>query len=192
MLTIINENDREMTYSSTGFNVYIDGRKKYYGRLKDALKKFGWFEAASMLGEDVELSLREKMKELLPEKVRVKWSFEGVAGPYEAETYPHHRGVTLNLTAFTDSHLAKSPTTSSTVFPSTHAQAAMRMVAMDVESRAFKDGPFASENELMEFIRSRLDLVSTAMTTFTPIEGKGSTSVDDEDDDSEDDGQEAA
>lgn len=190
-MIVINENDREINVGSTGFHLFVDGRKKYYGRLRDALKRYGWTEASRILEDEAQPYLQEVAQELFPKKVRVKWPFEGVAGPYEAETYPHHRGVILNLTAFTDSHLAKSPTTSSTVFPGTHAQAGVGMVVMDVQSRAFKDGPFTSEAELIEFIRTRLDLVKSAMATFTEIDGKGGSSSDD--DDSEDgDDQEAA
>lgn len=180
-MIVINENDRELTVGGTGFNMLVEGRKKYYGRFKDALKKFGWNESANLLAEEAQPYLHETVKELFPEKVRVKWAYEGIAGPCDAETYPHHRGVTLNLTAFTDSHLAKSPTTSSTVFPGTHAQAGVGMVVMDVQSRVFKDGPFTTEGELVEFIRDRLELVKTAMSGFSEIGGKSDPSDDNED-----------
>lgn len=192
-MIVINENDREINVGSTGFHLFVDGRKKYFGRFRDALKRYGWEEAAKILAEEAQPFLHETAQELFPKKVRVKWPFEGIAGPYEAETYPHHRGVILNLTAFTDSHLAKSPTTSSTVFPGTHAQAGVSMVVMDVQSRAFKDGPFTSENELIEFIRARLDLVKAAMAKFTEIDGKGGSSDDEDEGDGEDsEDQEAA
>lgn len=192
-MIIINENGREMNVGSTGFHFLVENRKKYHGRLKDALKKYGWEQAAALLSEESESHLKEVTQELFPKKVRVTWNFDGVAGPYSAETYPHHRGVILNLTAFTDSHLAKSPTTSSTVFPSTHAQAGLGMIAMDVQSRAFQDGAFTSEEELIEFIRNRLDLVKSAMHDFTVIDGKGESSSDDDDEDGDEgEDQEAA
>lgn len=185
MLTIIRENDREMTYSSTGFNLYIDGRKKYFGRLNDALKRFGWGAAAVFLHGEEEIALKEHLKQTYPEKVRVRWSMEGIAGPYECETVPHHRGTALTLTSFTDSHLAKSPTTTSSCFPATHAQAAMKMLIMDVESKAFRDGPFSSEEEMLGFMKERFSAIKKAAEVFTPIDGKDLSESEDEDNESE-------
>ena len=64
---------------------------------------------------------------------------------------------------------------------------------MDIQSRAFQDGPFTSEGEIIDFIRGRLDMLKAAMHEFTVIDGKGESSSDDDDEDGDEgEDQEAA
>lgn len=187
-MIVINDNGREMTVGNRGINLEVDGRKKYYIQMHFALKAFGWQAASDLLEGTALEDFKSFCGEIHPNRQRIAWTFDGIAGVYRSTTYPQNRGVILDLVTFTDSHLAKSETTGSTIFPSTHAQAAVRMVVTDIQSKAFKDGAFVSEEELIGFIHERLALVKEAMKTFEVVEGQDDSSEveeDSSDDDSE-------
>lgn len=185
-MIVINENGRELTVGSRGYNLEIAGRKKYFGLISHAVDRFGWNTASELLKSTIENELKDFSSEIYPKKTRISWEFNGIAGKYRSTTYPHNRGVILDLVAFTDSHLAKSETTSNTVFPSTHAQSAVRMIAQDIESKAFKDGAFETEEALVAFIKEREAMIRKAMMAFTLVEG-GNEEASDEDRESDED-----
>lgn len=184
-MLIVNDNGRELTVGSRGYNIYLNGRKKYYGRMYDALKRFGWIKAHEALTIDAPERLKMVMEENLPKKTRVSWRCTGVAGPYSCQTYTRFMGVSLSLTSFTDSHLSNDGVVHSKMIPATHAQAGLHMIIQDVESKAFKDGAFECEEDLIAYISERCDVVARDMANFTVLEGSDEDDSEDEDESSE-------
>jgi len=153
--------------NSGGFVVEnLSNHPKYYGRMVNAMSVIGWVSVREKL-EGVRDHYYSVTKPMGP----LKLSYKGESGIQTSESIPKSQCVELIMNYATVSHLAKSDTATTKLFPGNHGQALALMIEQDIEDCAVKNGPFTSEASLLSFIEERCALASEAVESAEKISG---------------------